>query len=87
MQIEHNYVYNVPYTGISVGYGWTDEENAMKNNIIANNEIRRAMAILTDGAGIYTLSKQPGTIIKENYIHDFKKVSLGFRLAHGRHLS
>lgn len=73
VQIEHNYVYNVPYTGISVGYGWTDEENAMKNNIIANNEIRRAMTILADGAGIYTLSKQPGTIIKENYIHDLKK--------------
>jgi hypothetical protein len=73
VQIEHNYVYNVPYTGISVGYGWTDEENAMKNNIIANNEIHRAMAILADGAGIYTLSKQPGTTIKENYIHDLKK--------------
>jgi len=60
IQILHNYIYNVPYTGISVGYGWTNEEK---------------MNILADGAGIYTLSKQPGTIIKENYIHDLKKSS------------
>ncbi len=73
VQILHNYIYNVPYTGISVGYGWTDEDNAMKNNRIEHNEIRRSMAILADGAGIYTLSKQPGTTIKGNYIHDLKK--------------
>jgi hypothetical protein len=73
VQIIHNYIYNVPYTGISVGYGWTNEDNAMKNNVIAYNEIERAMTILADGAAIYTLSKQPGTLIKGNYIHDLKK--------------
>jgi hypothetical protein len=28
------------------------------------------MGLLHDGAGIYTLSRQPGTRIVENYIHD-----------------
>ncbi len=75
IQITHNTIVNIPYTGISLGYGWTDENNAMKNNIIANNEIKRAMTILSDGGGIYTLSKQPGTRIEGNYVHDLKKAT------------
>lgn len=71
IKILHNTIRNVPYTGISVGYGWTGEDNAMHDNIIAHNDIGRAMSFMSDGAGIYTLSKQPGTIIKNNYIHDF----------------
>lgn len=71
IKIMHNTIRNVPYTGISVGYGWTGEDNAMHDNTIAFNDIARAMSLMADGAGIYTLSKQPGTIIKNNYIHDF----------------
>ena len=73
VKILHNYIYDVPYTAISVGYGWTNEDNAMKDNLIAGNEIEKAMAFLADGAGIYTLSKQPGTKLVGNYIHGLKK--------------
>ncbi|MFW5831444.1 MAG: right-handed parallel beta-helix repeat-containing protein [Prolixibacteraceae bacterium] len=73
VQIRHNYIFDVPYTGISVGYGWTEKDNTMQNNIVANNEVKRAMAILADGAGIYTLSKQPGTKLYGNYIHSLEK--------------
>ena len=73
IMIRHNYIFDVPYTGISVGYGWTNEDNAMKDNVIADNEIEKAMAVLADGAGIYTLSKQPGTKITGNYVHGLLK--------------
>ena len=73
VKIRNNYIYDVPYTGISVGYGWTKDDNAMQNNLIANNEIEKAMAFLADGAGIYTLSKQPGTKITGNYIHGLQR--------------
>jgi parallel beta-helix repeat protein len=66
--IEHNELTDLPYTGISVGWGWTTENTALKNNLIRRNRIHHVMTQLSDGGGIYTLSKQPGTNIIENHI-------------------
>jgi hypothetical protein len=71
--IEHNELSDMPYTGISVGWGWSLKDTALKNNVIRRNQIYNAVNTLDDGAGIYTLSKQPGTLISENYIHDIKR--------------
>lgn len=71
--IEHNDVSEVPYTGISLGWGWTQSYNIMKNNRIVANKIHRYGRQLYDVAGIYTLSAQPGTIISENYIDSIYK--------------
>ena len=71
--IEHNEVTDLPYTGISVGWGWSLKDSALKNNVIRRNHIYRVMQILDDGGGIYTLSKQPGTRVSENYIHDVRR--------------
>lgn len=68
--IEHNEVSDVPYTGISLGWGWTRDENAMRNNVVFANHIHHYATELSDTAAVYTLSSQPGTIINENYIHD-----------------
>lgn len=70
LTIANNEVGYCPYTGISVGYGWTHEDNPMCGNIIARNNIHHYMQRANDGAGIYTLSKQPASYIIENYIHD-----------------
>ncbi len=71
--IEHNEIFKLPFGGIAVGWGWTDRDNAMRNNIIRYNHIHHVMQLLCDNAGIYTLSKQPGTHIFENYIHDIER--------------
>ncbi|MFZ5519042.1 MAG: right-handed parallel beta-helix repeat-containing protein [Candidatus Zhuqueibacterota bacterium] len=68
--IEHNEVFDLPYTGISVGWGWQDIDNAMRDNQIRFNHIHHVLQLLCDGGGIYTLSRQPNSVIKENYIHD-----------------
>jgi len=68
--IEHNDIHDVPYTGISVGWGWTLKPNAMRNNCVRRNHIYRAVTTMRDGAGIYTLSSMPGSSIVENYVHD-----------------
>jgi hypothetical protein len=68
--IEHNEIHNVPYTGISVGWGWTDADTLLGPNRIIGNRIFLVMTTMADGAGIYTLSKQSGTIIQNNYIYD-----------------
>jgi hypothetical protein len=69
-KIEHNDLSALPYTGISVGWGWTKMTNAMRNNLIFANRIHHVGQRLGDLGGIYTLSAQPGTVIAENAIDD-----------------
>ncbi len=76
IKISHNVLRDLPYTGISLGYGWTPLPNAMANNLIAYNDIGNVMTMMNDGAAIYTLSYQPGTKIYRNYIHDIPKPKL-----------
>ena len=73
LTIENNELAEMPYTGISVGWGWTLETTPLKNNLIKRNRIHDVMNLLADGAGIYTLSKQPGTTIVENYVFDIAR--------------
>ncbi len=70
--IEHNDVSGLPYTGISVGWGWNKATNCMRDNRIIANRIYHVATRLGDTAGIYTLSPQPGTIISDNCISDIQ---------------
>jgi hypothetical protein len=72
--IEHNEITNTSYSGISVGWGWADVDNAARNNLIRYNKVHDVVKMLADGAGIYTLSRQPGTVIAENYIYDITRL-------------
>jgi hypothetical protein len=70
--IEHNEVSHLPYTGISVGWGWNKAANSMRDNRILANHIHHVARQLYDTAGIYTLSPQPGTIIASNAVHSIQ---------------
>lgn len=72
VRIEHNDIAELPYTGISLGWGWEAEPNAMKNNLIRYNRIAKVMQLLHDGSAIYTLAPQPGTEIAYNYCSDIQ---------------
>ncbi|MCF3111694.1 right-handed parallel beta-helix repeat-containing protein [Niabella sp. CC-SYL272] len=71
--IEHNEMENLPYSGISMGWGWTPAKNIMAQNSIRYNKIHHYGRTNYDCAGIYTLSAQPGTLIEENYIDSIYK--------------
>lgn len=68
--VEHSVVRNVPYTGISVGWKWDDTPTPCHHHTIVNNHIHHCMQALSDGGGIYTLGRQPGTRLAGNLIHD-----------------
>ena len=70
--IAHNEVSDLPYTGVSLGWGWNRATNCMRDNRIFANHIHQVATRLGDTAGIYTLSAQPGTAISENSVHDIK---------------
>ncbi|MGG9960879.1 L-rhamnose mutarotase [Ferruginibacter sp. SUN106] len=73
MSIQHNEIENVPYTGISLGWGWTAEENVMRYNLVQANTIHHFGMHNYDCAGIYTQSNQPGTKVQGNYIDSIYK--------------
>lgn len=89
VSIVHNEIHNVPYSAISLGWGWGEEDVSvgpklvtpwkepsicMRNHIMYNH-IHHCMMLLSDGGAIYTLGCMTGTAIIGNYIHE----SAGFQ--------
>ena len=81
--VEHNELQDMPYSGISVGWGWDNVASALRNNLVRYNRIQHVLTRMADGAGIYTLSRQPGTLIAENYVHDLVRTGVqgGFNMS------
>jgi hypothetical protein len=71
--IRNNEIFNLPYTGISIGWMWSTETTPCEENIIDGNHIHHIMNTLSDGGGIYMLGLQPRSILSNNHIHDVKK--------------
>ncbi len=70
--IKNNQIYDLPYSGISIGWMWSPEPTPCRENVITGNHIHHIMQILSDGGGIYMLGLQPGSEILNNQIHDVK---------------
>ena len=68
----HNLLHDLPYTGISVGMMWGGRTTVCRNNVVEYNHIYDVMKKMGDGAGIYTLGSQPGTVLRGNVIHDVR---------------
>ena len=75
INIEHNTIHDVSYTGISLGWGWNRDLVCMKDNRVHANLIYDYARHMYDCAGIYTLGNQPGTVISENVVRDIAKPS------------
>lgn len=68
--IAHNEIVNVPYTGISQGWGWGSPAAPADSraNQITHNVVSRYMRRLDDGGGIYTTDSLSGTEIAHNFV-------------------
>ncbi len=73
----HNDIAAVPYSAISLGWGWGSTlPNVLdvSNFTVANNRIYDVSKAVRDGGHIYTLGEIAGTEIRENYLelsHDY----------------
>jgi hypothetical protein len=76
--VANNELFDLPYTGISAGWGWggvdpgggggyttpsTSQKNDIEKNIVSHH-----MRALHDGGAIYVLGAQPGAVMKGNFI-------------------
>jgi len=74
----HNEINDLFYSGISVGWQWDYRSNITRDNIIEFNHIHNlGKGMLSDMGGVYTLGVQPGTVIRNNHIHDIYKLNYG----------
>jgi hypothetical protein len=76
--ISHNTIHDLYYTAVSVGWVWGYKPSVCKNNIIEYNHLYNiGKGLLSDMGGIYTLGTQPGSIIRNNLIHDIDSAAYG----------
>lgn len=76
LTVAHNDLADLPYSGISVGWGWgAMDPTVMRDNEILCNRIHRPVRTLLDGGGIYVLSAQPGMRIAGNVVTDQPTIS------------
>ncbi len=80
--VVHNDIHDVPYTGVSVGWGWGNSDVAAgpyrptpwttpsvcAGNTVSFNRFTRCMMTLYDGGAVYTLGAMEGTVIEGNCI-------------------
>ncbi|AIQ43746.1 Ig-like domain-containing protein [Paenibacillus sp. FSL R7-0312] len=70
MDISHNEMYNLPYSGTHIGYGWDKLFDAATRNVkIQNNLIYDLMGMgLRDGGAIYSLGPTGATAAEKNLV-------------------
>ncbi|WP_171056341.1 Ig-like domain-containing protein [Paenibacillus sinopodophylli] len=70
MDISHNEMYSLPYSGTHVGYGWAkDFQPVTKNVKIQNNLIYDLMGMgLRDGGAVYSLGTTGATAADKNLV-------------------
>ncbi len=70
-RVTHNHIHHGWYTGISIGWEWGYQRSISRDNVVAYNHIHDiGQGLLSDMGAIYTLGVSPGTVIRNNLIHD-----------------
>ncbi|NIA12581.1 MAG: right-handed parallel beta-helix repeat-containing protein [Nitrospiraceae bacterium] len=80
--IARNEICDFRYSGMSIGWSWGYAESSAHHNVVEYNHIHHCgHGQLSDMGAIYTLGMSPGTVLRNNLMHDIlsnPKVSGGW---------
>ena len=69
--VAHNAIHHGWYTGVSIGWVWGYQRSVSRDNVVEFNHIHHiGQGLLSDMGAIYTLGISPGTVLRNNLIHD-----------------
>jgi hypothetical protein len=77
-RIAHNHIHDLFYTAVSVGWTWGYRDSPCHHNVIEFNHMHDiGKGLLSDMGAVYTLGPQPGTVVRNNLIHDVNASTYG----------
>ena len=77
-RIAHNHIHDLFYTAVSVGWTWGYRDSPCHHNVIEFNHMHDiGKFLLSDMGAVYTLGPQPGTVVRNNLIHDVNAFTYG----------
>lgn len=68
LNLTNNHLYDIGYSGIEIGWGWSTSDKRTEDVYCAYNYIEKTNQFLYDGGPIYTLSRQPNSVYEYNYV-------------------
>lgn len=72
VDILNNEICDLPWSGISLSWGWSSKGSLSAGFNVRYNHIYNVLNKVSDGGGIYFCGNASGSVVSDNYIHNLK---------------